>query len=53
LSDNGILLLSGFYKEDLDAIENECLKYQIKLLRYLTKNNWIAARFSKSVNNES
>lgn len=53
LSDNGILLLSGFYKEDLDAIENECLKYQIELVRYLTKNNWIAARFSKSVNNES
>lgn len=48
LKNNGLLFLSGFYYDDLNAIIEECLKYNIQLSRYLTKNSWIAARFSKS-----
>jgi len=48
LVNNGLLFLSGFYNDDIEAIVDECSKYHIYLSRYLTKNNWVAARFKKS-----
>ena len=49
LNQSGILLLSGFYSEDLPAIEQEALKHQLKIERSLINNNWCAAAFKKSV----
>jgi ribosomal protein L11 methyltransferase len=43
-----ILLLSGFYSEDLEVIEISAKECGLKLDNTQTKNNWIAARFIKS-----
>lgn len=48
LSENGELYLSGFYSEDLEAIEKECNKHGLKLVDYLTRNNWVGAKFIKN-----
>lgn len=45
LRNNGILLLSGFYLEDLEAIKLECLKNKLSFINHKTKNNWVAAQF--------
>ena len=45
LNKNGILLMSGFYKQDIPTIKEECLKYNLGFNRYISKNNWIAVRF--------
>jgi ribosomal protein L11 methyltransferase len=44
---NGILLLSGFYTEDLMLIESSARDYNLKLGHKLIRNNWAAARFMK------
>ena len=44
---NGILLLSGFYTEDLMLIESSARDYNLKLDHKLIRNNWVAARFMK------
>ncbi len=43
LNPNGMLLLSGFYKEDLEMITTECSKHNLKFVENLSRNNWIAA----------
>ncbi|MCX7548272.1 50S ribosomal protein L11 methyltransferase [Xanthomarina sp. F1114] len=45
LNPNGMVLLSGFYKEDIPAIEEECNKYQLKHVETLEKNQWVALKF--------
>ena len=45
LNKNGVLLLSGFYKDDIPAIEDECGKYQLKLTETLERNHWVALKF--------
>ena len=45
LNKKGILFMSGFYEEDIPAIKEECLKYNIAFDRYIIKNNWVAVRF--------
>lgn len=47
LSDNGVLLLSGFYKDDLKQIESSAIKYGLKPDRKIVNNKWIASRFVK------
>lgn len=47
LNDNGILLMSGFYEQDIPAIKEECGKYNLNFDRYISKNNWVAIRFLK------
>lgn len=47
LSKNGILLLSGFYSEDLECIESAANENNLSLDHKLVKNNWVAARFIK------
>jgi ribosomal protein L11 methyltransferase len=44
---NGLLLLSGIYKNDLDVIIPAALKKGFKHLKTLEKNNWVAALFIK------
>ncbi|KAA3625603.1 MAG: 50S ribosomal protein L11 methyltransferase, partial [Flavobacterium sp.] len=45
LNENGILLLSGFYSEDLEIIQNSCDKYGLKYVNYKNRNNWVAVKF--------
>lgn len=45
LNQKGILLLSGFYTEDLPLIEAEANKHSLKLKNKLVKNNWVSAKF--------
>lgn len=45
LRPGGTLFLSGFYKEDLDLITNECLKNNLVFVDSFNRNNWIAASY--------
>lgn len=45
LEDKGQLYLSGFYKEDLELIIENCNKLGLHLVDYKERNNWIAAKF--------
>ena len=47
LVSGGTILFSGFYTEDLDAIKQEALKYNITYSDHQSKNNWVVARFQK------
>jgi ribosomal protein L11 methyltransferase len=48
LQQDGMLLLSGFYNEDIDVIEKHCNSLNLNLLEKKEKNNWVALRFVKS-----
>lgn len=43
---NGRLIVSGFYKDDLNDIEAQAIKLGFKLLSNKTHNNWCAAIFT-------
>jgi ribosomal protein L11 methyltransferase len=45
LNDEGILLLSGFYENDIPSIEDECVKYELKLDETIKRNNWVSLKF--------
>jgi ribosomal protein L11 methyltransferase len=47
LNQNGLLFLSGFYKEDIQAIDYCCSPLGLKLEKQLQKNNWVALRYRK------
>ena len=47
LNDNGSLFLSGFYKDDISIITDECNKYGLKHVETLERNNWVALKFEK------
>ena len=47
LSNNGILLLSGFYKEDIPIIDKEVSKYNLSLETSIERNNWVALKYLK------
>ena len=47
LNKNGTLLLSGFYTEDIPVIEEEAGKYQLKLKKKLTRNNWVGLKLER------
>jgi ribosomal protein L11 methyltransferase len=47
LSDNGTLLLSGFYQEDITIIDAEVSKYQFKIDKIIERNNWVALKYQK------
>lgn len=47
LKSGGKIFFSGFYENDLDDIKNECSKYGLIFVGYLTKNDWTAAEFVK------
>lgn len=48
LSKNGILLLSGFYKEDIPTIDEEVSKYGLSLESQKERNNWVALKYIKN-----
>jgi len=45
LSPDGILLLSGFYIEDLEVITQKCREEGLRLEKNIEKNNWVAAKY--------
>jgi ribosomal protein L11 methyltransferase len=47
LNDNGILLLSGFYQDDIPLIDTEVSKYGLKLEHFIERNNWVALKYVK------
>lgn len=47
LTENGIILLSGFYSEDIPVIDNEVTKYGLTLKNTLKRNNWVALQYQK------
>ena len=44
---NGLLIMSGFYESDIESIEEECSKHNLKKISYEMDNNWVAVRFVK------
>ncbi|MFO7719979.1 MAG: 50S ribosomal protein L11 methyltransferase [Gillisia sp.] len=48
LNAGGKLFLSGFYTEDIKAIEKECNRYGLKLEDQLERENWAALSFTLS-----
>ncbi|MCH5237098.1 MAG: 50S ribosomal protein L11 methyltransferase [Muribaculaceae bacterium] len=47
LKKGGKLFLSGFYKSDLDIIENEAVKNSLHKVKELVDNEWVGAIFEK------
>lgn len=47
LDENGVILLSGFYKEDIPVIDAEVSKYGLKLDKQIERNNWVALKYVK------
>ena len=47
LNENGVLLLSGFYQEDIPIIDAEVSKYDLKLETFIERNNWVALKYNK------
>jgi ribosomal protein L11 methyltransferase len=47
LNEKGVLLLSGFYEEDIPIIDAEVSKYNLKLETFIQRNNWVALKYDK------
>ncbi len=39
------LYMSGFYKEDLDIIKEECEKNNLEFISFIEKNNWVSGKW--------
>ena len=48
LNKKGVLLLSGFYSEDLEGIKMACDSVKLNFIDNLEKNNWVAALYKLS-----
>jgi ribosomal protein L11 methyltransferase len=47
LDNGGVLLLSGFYEEDIPLIDAAASKNGLKLQEYKNRNNWVAVKYLK------
>ncbi len=47
LNKDGLLYLSGFYLEDLDAISKKCVESGLQYVSHKEENRWVAACFMK------
>ncbi|HNU58718.1 MAG TPA: 50S ribosomal protein L11 methyltransferase [Aquaticitalea sp.] len=45
LNPNGVMYLSGFYRNDIPDIETECNNLGMKRVETLEKNQWVALKF--------
>ena len=45
LRENGTLLLSGFYEEDIPIIDVEVSQYGLTLDKKINRNNWVALKY--------
>ena len=46
LNAKGLLFLSGFYNEDIVAIDACCSKFNLKLEKTIERNNWVSLKYS-------
>ncbi len=49
LNQNGLVFLSGFYKEDIPAIDECCQKSGLQLAKTLERNNWVSLKYKMEV----
>ena len=47
LNENGIILFSGFYQEDIPIIDSEVSKYGLKMDKVIERNNWVSLKYVK------
>lgn len=47
LRENGVLLLSGFYEEDIKTIDEEVAKYGLIFDNKIERNKWVALKYNK------
>ena len=47
LNPQGLLLLSGFYEEDIAAIDASCVENGLQFEKKFTKNNWVSLKYKK------
>jgi ribosomal protein L11 methyltransferase len=52
LKKDGLLFMSGFYKEDMPVIEEECNKNGLYLLSYAEQDNWVAVKTQNQIKPE-
>lgn len=45
LNKDGILLLSGFYKSDIEIIKDKVTNHKLTYVNQLERNNWVALQF--------
>jgi len=45
LNKNGILLLSGFYEEDISAIDASCTEKGLTYVKKFSRNNWVSLKY--------
>src|SRR5690606_5571253 len=45
LNEQGMLYLSGFYKDDIPKIQERCEEFSLKSIENLEKNLWVAVKF--------
>lgn len=45
LNPNGVLLLSGFYEEDIPYLTDACTSKGLKFVKKLQRNNWVSLKF--------
>ena len=48
LNQGGILLLSGFYTQDIATINNICNQHGLNFIMNFERNNWVACKFVKN-----
>jgi len=47
LNKNGILLLSGFYNEDIPFIDESCIEKGLTFVKKFERNNWVSLKYVK------
>ena len=47
LTKNGILLLSGFYLEDIAIIDASCKENNLEFEKQFERNNWVSLKYKK------
>lgn len=45
LNKGGILLLSGFYEEDIEAIHASCVEKGLTYVKKFSRNNWVSLKY--------
>ena len=45
LNKNGILLLSGFYNEDIPFIDDSCTEKRLTFVKKFERNNWVSLKY--------
>ena len=47
LNEGGVILFSGFYKEDIPVMDADVSKYGLKLDKTIERNNWVSLKYIK------